>query len=115
MGTFSDWSYTAKCTVWEPTLDEYDQPSSYTRTVHDCSFKAGGDLAANDVGERFMPKTTIYLAATDANAPKVGSYVVTGESLASAPTVDAEIIRAAMKHDSSLFDEGTPDRVLVTG
>lgn len=115
MGTFSSWSYTAKCTVWEPTFDEYGQPSAYTRTVYNCSYKAGGTLSLDDVQERFMPKTTIYLEAADADAPKVGSYVLTSLSLASSPPANAEVIRVAMKHDPSLFDEGTPDRVLLTG
>ena len=115
MGTFSDWSYTAKCTVWEPTFDEYDQPSAYTRTVYNCSFKAGGTLGLDDQQERFLPQTTIYLAALDADAPKVGSYVALSESTDVNPPDTAEVIRVVTKHDPSLFDEGVPDRVVMTG
>lgn len=115
MGTFSDWSYTAKCTVWEPTFDEYDQPSSYSRTVYDCSFKAGGNLSLSDQQERFIPATTIWLEAEDADAPKVGSLVVLSESTDASPPASAEVIRVSQKHDPSLFDEGTPDRVVLTG
>lgn len=115
MGTFSAWSYTAKCTVWEPTLDDFGQPSAYVRTVYACTFSAGGNLANDDRGEEFMPRSRIWLEADDANAPKVGSYVILAENLEANPPESAEIIRVAMKHDESLFNEGTPDRVLLTG
>jgi hypothetical protein len=114
MGTFSGWSYTAKATFWDPTMDEYDQPVSYVRSVLSCSFKAGGNLAVDSVGEQFTPKTTIYLEAEDADTPKVGWRVAIGDIAGASPPSDAEIIRMAMKHDASLFAEGTPDRVLMT-
>lgn len=115
MGNFSSWSYTGRCTVWEPTFDAYGQPTSYTRTVFNCSYKAGGNLALDDRAERFIPKSTIWLEAEDADVPKVGSYVVLADSVATSPPDGAEVIRVVQKHDPSLFDEGTPDRVLMTG
>ena len=115
MGTFSEWSYTATITVWEPTLDEYGQPSAWTRSTYSASFRAGGNLSNDDAGEQFYPQTTIWLAATDADAPAVGSKVVTELSTATSPPDSAETIRSVTKHDPSLFDEGTPDRVVLTG
>jgi hypothetical protein len=114
MGTFSAWSYTAKATFWAPTMDEYDQPSSFVRSVLRCSFAAGGNLAVDSAGEQFTPRTTIYLEAEDADAPQVGWRVAIGDIDGASPPTDAEIIRMATKHDASLFSEGTPDRVLVT-
>lgn len=115
MGTFSSWSYTAKATFWTPTSDEFGQPSGWTRAVFDCSYKAGGNLSSDDQRERFIPNTTIFLEAEDGAVPSIGSYVIIGESSASEPPDDAEVVRVVMKHDPSLFDEGTPDRVLLTG
>lgn len=115
MGTFSSWSYTGRCTVWQPTFDAYDQPTAYTRTVHACSFKAGGNLALGSEQERFVPQTTIFLEAAEANVPKVGSYVALSEVAGATPPADAEIIRRVTQHDPSLFDEGIPDWVLITG
>lgn len=115
MGTFSSWSYTAKATFWTPTYDEYNQPGSWSRATFDCSYKAGGTLALDDQQERFIPKTTIFLEAEDADVPEVGSRVVLGASEASSPPDTAEVVRVVTAHDPTLFDEGTPDRVLMTG
>lgn len=72
-------------------------------------------MMLDDRGERFRPKTQIYLEAEDADAPKRGSYVQLSESSEDSPPDGAEVIRSTMVHDPSLFDEGTPDRVVVTG
>lgn len=114
MGSFSSWSYTARCTVWEPTLDEFGQPSAFARSVFACSYKAGGNLALDDKAEQFAPRTTVWLEASEADKPKAGSFLVIGESLDASPPSDAQIIRVVMDHDPTLFDEGTPDRVLLT-
>ena len=115
MGTFSSWSYTAKATFWTPTYDEYNQPGNWSRATFDCSYKAGGNLSLDDQQERFKPNTTIFLEADDASVPAVGSRVVIGTSSAAEPPDSAEVVRVVQKHDPSLFDEGTPDRVLMTG
>ena len=115
MGTFSSWSYTAKCTVWAVTYDEYNQPAFADPEVFDCSFKAGGDLRLDDQQERFIPKTTLWLEAEPGSQPAVGSYVVIGESAEEEPPADAEVLRVVQRQDPSLFDEGTPDWVLMTG
>lgn len=114
MGTFSAWSYTATCTVWSVTTDEYDQPSFGAPVVHACSYKGGGSLSVDDVGQQFTPKTTIWLETAD-DTPQVGDYVLIGTSQAATPPANAEVIRVAMAHDPTLFDQGTPDRVLLTG
>lgn len=115
MGTFSSWSYTAKATFWTPTYDEFNQPGDWTRTVFNCSYKAGGNLSLDDQQERFIPKTTIFLEAEDGDVPLVGSRVILGESPATNPPASAEVVRVVTAHDPTLFDEGTPDRVLMTG
>ena len=113
MGTFSGWSYTAKCTVWEPTFDQFNQPSSWVRTVFDCSFRIGGSLPLNDRGEQFVPSTIVYLEST--NPPKRGSKLMIGQSTSAAPPPSAETIRMVRSHDPTLFDEGSPDHEVITG
>lgn len=115
MGSMSSWSYTAKATFWAPAFDEFNQPSIFVRSVFNCSFIKGGELALDSQQQQFLPETTIYLEATDADAPEVGWRVVLGEVLGASPPSGAEIVRVARKHDSSTFNEGTPDRVIMTG
>ena len=115
MSVFSSWSYTAKATFWAPTLDEFGEPSAWARSVFDCSFTAGGNLGLDSVFEQFQPKTTIYLEASDLDAPQEGWYVVTEESADASPPDTAEIVRMVMKYDPSTFIEGLPDRKVVTG
>lgn len=115
MGTFSSWSYTAKVTVWEPTLDAYGQPSAYARTTYNCSFRAGGDLRLDDRGEQFVPRTTLFLEAEVGSQPKVGSFIQLADSQEASPPEGAEVVRIVTRHDPSLFGEGTPDWEIATG
>lgn len=115
MSHFSSWSYTAKCTIWEPTLDAYDQPESYTIRTFDCDFKASGELTRDDKGSQFVAQTKIYLESSDEDKPKVGSYVVLREDASAAPPSDAEQIRRVGTYNANTFNEGLPDRLLVTG
>lgn len=115
MGTFSSWSYTAKCTVWSVTIDEYGQPTFGSPVVYPCSYRAGGNLANGNNGEQFVPKTTVWLEADPADVPVAGSYLSIGEIRAAEPPANAEVIRAVARHDPSAFNEGAPDWVLMTG
>jgi hypothetical protein len=112
MGSFSRWSYTSKCTVWEPTFDEFNQPSSWVRKVFSCSFRRGGSLPLNDRGEQFVPSTIVYLETNC--PPEVGSKLTIGHSSSTTPPAIAETIRMVRSHDPTLFDEGTPDHEIIT-
>jgi hypothetical protein len=116
MSKFSSWSYTAKCTIWKATgFDAYDQPTGYERTVFDCDFKAGGDLVQDSAGVQFTAQSNVYLEAADADAPEVGSFLVIGVNTATDPPASAEQIRRVMSYNANTFDEGLPDRRLITG
>lgn len=115
MGTFSRWAFTAKVTFWAPTVDAFGQPSAWIRSVFPCSFTRGGRLLVDDSAEQFMPKTVVWLEATDATAPKVGWKMKVGEVTDLAPPDDAETVRLATGYDPSTFNEGTPDRMVASG
>lgn len=114
MSKFSNWSYTALATFWRPTLDEFGQPSSYVRTVRSCSYMAGGKQAVSDMGDEFVPRTTIYLESSTATAPKAGDLVVIGESAEASPIAGYETVRLVKVFDPSTFNEGLPDYEVAT-
>ncbi len=115
MSTLSAWSYTATATFWRPSFDEFSQPSGYARVVRSCSFKAGGRLALDDMGEEFAPKTTIYLEISVADAPKNGDYLAIGTVTGASPPDNAEVVRSVRQFDPSTFSEGLPDWEVMTG
>jgi hypothetical protein len=115
MSSFSSWNYTAKATFWAPVRDAFDQPTSWVRHVFDCTFKAGGFLMLGAGTEQFLPKTFVYLEASDEDVPKIGWKMKPGLSTASAPPDDAEVVRIVRTFDPSTFNEGLPDREVVTG
>lgn len=114
MGVFSSWSYQSLVTFWEPTLDLFSQPTWSMPIVFRCSYKRGGDLMIDDHAEQFSPRTRVWLEASDAEAPRVGWKMKIGNVAGSAPPADAETVRMIVVHDSSTFDEGTPDIVIAT-
>ena len=114
MSVLSNWSYTAKATFWTPTLDSHGQPSGYTRSVFNCSFRAGGRQAVDNTGEEFVPTTVIYLESAVANAPQPGSFVALEESVEASPVAEAETVRSVKRSDESTFAEGLPDYEVMT-
>lgn len=121
MSTLAAWSYVeGPCTVWP--LDEnnsWGEPqigAPYLIPAVDYEF--GGDLARDESGTEFVPKTTVYFEALQDSAiiPEREWYIKLGDHLAEiSPPPDAERIRAVSSWPMTKFGAGEiPDWQIMT-
>lgn len=115
MSRTSAWSYTNVATIWpegsgrDPVTREPVPVEPYTIA---CTFEAGGDLQANDNGQEFSPRYTVY--HEDKRPIAVGARILIGASSTdAAPPAAAETVRRTGMWDMSFFGE-EPDFVIWT-
>ncbi|WP_106478110.1 hypothetical protein [Phytohalomonas tamaricis] len=114
MSKTANWSYQNVATIWpEGERDPVTrQPTWGEPFTIACTFEAGGDLQADDNGQQFSPRYTVY--HEDQRTIAVGSRILIGvESADTTPPSSAESVRRTGMWDMSFFNE-EPDFVLWT-
>ena len=119
MSSIARWTYTNVATVWPVTRDRagnllYGQPHLLS-----CTWKLGGDVQRDAMGNEFVPKSTFYYEADwdAADKPQRNWYIAPRDRRSATGPFEAgaELIAEIVGYDMSMFGAAeTPDWVLFT-
>lgn len=109
MSKNSNWSYTATATIWPfESSNENGVAVFGTPVLFACSYVEGSEVVQAGGGVEFVAGLTVF---TEYAIAKRGDMIAPGDKTATADPLtlkEANIVRAVIKYDESLFDD-VPD------